>query len=219
MSEATKQFYGTLYRQHGTSCRSLSFSSAATQRVRFAALREVLPDDREGAFSLLDVGCGFGDLYDYLRGDGYTNIQYTGIDIMPEFVRHAAATHPDGQFIAGDFLSIDLPQKRYDYVLSSGALNLVNERFPDHYELVFGMVDRMFQVARRAVAFNLLSLSGKRHFAQDPRFFYCDPKHVLDHCCRRVPDSELDHDYLSYDFAIRSRLEDDPNAIQVDEEG
>src|SRR6056297_2544582 len=110
MSEATKQFYSTLYRQYGTSCRSLSFSSADTQRVRFAVLREVLPDDRDGAFSLLDVGCGFGDLYDYLREDGYNNVQYTGLDIMPEFVRHATATYPDGQFIAGDFLSIDLPQ-------------------------------------------------------------------------------------------------------------
>lgn len=205
MSEATKQFYGNLFQQHGASCRALSFSSADTQRMRFGALRRVLPEERQGGFSLLDVGCGFGDLLGYLREDGYSKVRYTGLDIMPEFIAHATEAHPDATFIAGDFLRLELPEPRYDYVLSSGALNLVNERFPDHYAFVFGMIDRMFEVAGEGVAFNLLSLSGKRDFAHDPRFFYCDPEHILAHCRQKAAASELDHDYLSYDFAIRAR--------------
>jgi SAM-dependent methyltransferase len=207
MSEATKQFYGSLFSQHGASCRSLSFSSTDTQRVRFGALAEVLPEDSGAAFSLLDVGCGFGDLYDYLRERGYTGMRYTGLDIMPEFVAHATSAHPDAVFLAGDFLSLALPELRYDFVLSSGALNLVSERFPDHYEFVFAMVDRMFGAATTGVAFNLLSRDGMRYFPRDPRFFYCDPQHILTHCRRQCPASVLDHDYLSYDFAIRAPLQ------------
>jgi SAM-dependent methyltransferase len=205
MSEATKQFYGTLYAQHGTSCRALSFSSADTQRVRFAALARVLPQDPRDGLSVLDVGCGFGDLYGFLREAGFSGVRYTGIDIMPEFIDHAAAAHPDGEFLAGDFLTLDLPRTRYDYVLSSGALNLVSERAPDHYAFIFAMIDRMFDAAGKGVAFNLLSSRGKRYFPHDPRFFYCDPEHVLGHCRAKEPASELDHDYLSYDFAVRAR--------------
>jgi len=206
MSEATKRFYTSLFQQHGPSCRSLSFSSAGTQQIRFGALIPVLPENRDQAFTLLDVGCGFGDLYGYLREAGYTNVRYTGLDIMPEFVSHAAEAHPDATFVSGDFLSLTLPEPRYDFVLSSGALNLVTEHYPDHYAFVFAMIDRMFDIAGRGVAFNLLSRDGKGHFSHDARFFYSDPKNVLAHCLVRSPASELDHSYLSYDFAIRARL-------------
>lgn len=206
MSEATKSFYTDLFRHHGTSCRALSFASAATQRARFEALLPVLPGDRGTPFSLLDVGCGFGDLYGHLREAGFTQVAYTGIDIMPEFIAHASARFPDAAFVAGDFLTTSAgAAARYDYVLSSGALNLINERYRDHYDFVFAMIEQMYQVSSCGVAFNLLSAAGKRHFAHDPRFFYCDATRVLAHCQRKAPATELDHNYLSYDFAIRSR--------------
>lgn len=206
MSEATKSFYTNLFQHHGTSCRALSFSSVTTQRARFDALLPVLPSDRDRPFSLLDVGCGFGDLYGHLREAGFTRVAYTGIDIMPEFIACASARFPDAAFVVGDFLtSAAGTSARYDYVLSSGALNLLNERYPDHYDFVFAMIEQMYQASARGVAFNLLSAAGKRHFAPDPRFFYCDATRILDHCRRKAPATELDHAYLSYDFAIRSR--------------
>lgn len=205
MSAATKQFYGDLFARHGADCRALSFSSAQTQHTRFAALLPLLPADRDQAFTLLDVGCGFGDLYGYLREAGYVAVEYTGVDLMPEFVDCAAARWPDGRFAAGDFLADGAPAGAYDFVLSSGALNVVTEQHPDHYDFVFGMVGHMYDLARRGVGFNLLSARGQGDFARDERFFFCDPERVLAHCRGLAPDTELDHGYLSYDFAIRSR--------------
>lgn len=208
MSEATKQFYAGLLQRHGTSCRALSFSSVSTQQARFAALLPVLPTTRDTAFSLLDVGCGFADLYGYLLEAGYREVHYTGLDIMPEFTAHAAARYPEATFITGDFLQRGPQGGHYDVVLSSGALNLVNEQYPDHYDFVFAMLEQMYQTATQAVAFNLLSAEGKRHFAHDARFFYCQAERVLAYCRGKAPATELDHGYLSYDFAIRSRLGD-----------
>ncbi|WP_201244059.1 class I SAM-dependent methyltransferase [Halochromatium salexigens] len=175
--------------------------------MRFSALLPVLPPALDAAFSLLDVGCGFADLYGFLLEAGYRNIDYTGIDIMPEFTDHAAARYPEATFVTGDFLRLGPQAGTYDFVLSSGALNLVNEQYPDHYDFVFAMVEQMYQTAAQGVAFNLLSAEGKRHFAHDERFFYCQAERVLEHCRRKAPATELDHGYLSYDFAIRSRWE------------
>lgn len=205
MSEATKQFYTGLLQRHGPSCRALSFASVSTQHARFAALLPVLPTTLDTAFSLLDVGCGFADLYGFLLEAGYRNIAYTGLDIMPEFTAQAAARYPEAVFITGDFLELGSGGGDYDFVLSSGALNLVNEQYPDHYEFVFAMVERMYQSASRGLAFNLLSARGKHHFTRDERFFYCQPERVLAYCQRKAPAAELDHGYLSYDFAIRAR--------------
>ncbi len=207
MSEATKQFYAGLLQRHGTSCRALSFASVSTQHARFAALLPVLPTDRDAAFSLLDVGCGFADLYGFLLEAGYRNVAYTGLDLMPDFTAHAAARYPEAAFVTGDFLKLGPQGGHYDFVLSSGALNLVNERYPDHYDFVFAMVEQMYRTSTQGVAFNLLSAEGQRHFTPDARFFYCEAERVLEHCRRQAPATELDQGYLSYDFTIRSRLE------------
>ena len=44
---------------------------------------------------VLDLGCGPGHLTGYLRSLG---VDATGIDVVPEFIAHAKAAHPDGRF-------------------------------------------------------------------------------------------------------------------------
>ncbi|MBO4206015.1 class I SAM-dependent methyltransferase [Micromonospora echinofusca] len=48
--------------------------------------------------TVLDLGCGPGHITDYLRSSG---VDATGIDLVPEFVAHARATHPDGRYELG----------------------------------------------------------------------------------------------------------------------
>ena len=47
---------------------------------------------------VLDLGCGPGHITDHLRGLG---VDATGIDLVPEFIDHARATHPDGRYELG----------------------------------------------------------------------------------------------------------------------
>lgn len=51
---------------------------------------------RSGA--VLDAGCGPGHLTAHLRSQGVDAI---GIDLVPEFIDHARATHPDGRYVLG----------------------------------------------------------------------------------------------------------------------
>ncbi|MFI7604348.1 class I SAM-dependent methyltransferase [Micromonospora sp. NPDC049366] len=47
---------------------------------------------------VLDLGCGPGHLTGYLRSLG---VDASGIDMVPEFIAHARATHPDGRYQLG----------------------------------------------------------------------------------------------------------------------
>lgn len=47
---------------------------------------------------VLDLGCGPGDLTAHLRSLG---VDARGIDLTPEFIDHARATHPDGTYELG----------------------------------------------------------------------------------------------------------------------
>ena len=45
----------------------------------------------------LEVGCGLGHLYPLLQSK-YGDIDYTGVDIVPELIEHAQETYPCAKF-------------------------------------------------------------------------------------------------------------------------
>lgn len=53
---------------------------------------------------VLDLGCGPGHLTAHLRTLG---VDAAGIDVVPEFVEHARATHPDGDYRLGSLAELD----------------------------------------------------------------------------------------------------------------
>jgi SAM-dependent methyltransferase len=55
---------------------------------------------------VLDLGCGPGQITGHLRSLGVDAI---GIDLVPEFVAHARATHPDGVYHLGSMRALDAP--------------------------------------------------------------------------------------------------------------
>jgi SAM-dependent methyltransferase len=55
---------------------------------------------------VLDLGCGPGHLTAHLRARG---VDAAGVDLVPEFIAHARATYPDGEYHLGsmDDLAVD----------------------------------------------------------------------------------------------------------------
>lgn len=79
----------------------------------FGTVQQVHPDDL--AFigrhlsiqpgKVLDAGCGPGHITAYLRSRG---VDTMGIDLVPGFIAHARATHPDGEYQLGSITSLDV---------------------------------------------------------------------------------------------------------------
>lgn len=56
---------------------------------------------------LLDLGCGPGHWTAYLHSLG---ADVTGVDIVPEFIAHARATHPGPEFKLSSMTELDIPE-------------------------------------------------------------------------------------------------------------
>ena len=56
--------------------------------------------------AVLDVGCGPGHLTAHLRS---LDVDAIGIDLVPEFIDHARATHPDGRYELGSMHCLPVP--------------------------------------------------------------------------------------------------------------
>jgi ubiquinone/menaquinone biosynthesis C-methylase UbiE len=145
-------YYRQCLDRHGTdSAEALSWSSQQAQQIRFQALTQV--GDLAGK-SILDVGSGLGDLYAFLQKT-VGEFDYLGVDLVSDLVSAARAKYPQAQFGNEDIL--DFNDRKFDYVLSSGAMSF---KVPQHFDKYFAMIRKMFSLARLGLAFNMLDRWG-----------------------------------------------------------
>lgn len=64
---------------------------------------------------VLDLGCGPGHITGYLRSLG---VDATGIDMVPEFIAHAKAADPDGNYRLGSMESLDVESRSVAGILA-----------------------------------------------------------------------------------------------------
>ncbi|MCI4668288.1 MAG: class I SAM-dependent methyltransferase [Bacteroidia bacterium] len=171
--------------------RALGWTSQKAQQDRFEALSQIGELNNS---SILDVGCGHGDLNIFLRKK-YPEFNYTGMDHMPEILDVALQKNkgiPDTTFLLANFWQAELP--RADYVLASAALSY---RHSDSNFLP-KMIKKMFLSCQKAFGFTLLSkleYEGsllRTHVAEN----------VFALCKDLTQNVELKQDYREDDFAI-----------------
>lgn len=96
MHSAGRQAYVERYdarlRRLGYSPETLGWGKPGREHVRFAVQADAVIEVR--AESVLDVGCGYADLFDHLRARGWEG-RYHGIDIVPGLLEEAKRRHPE----------------------------------------------------------------------------------------------------------------------------
>ncbi|MEI6896630.1 MAG: class I SAM-dependent methyltransferase [Psychromonas sp.] len=171
-----------------------------SQQERFQALCQ--PLDFTGK-SILDLGCGYGDLKRYL--DQSINQQvslnnkvasYLGIDQQHSFIkaaRHHFKNSANTEFIKADFSNVVLP--KVDIIIASGSLNYRSRQQTYHQKLITAM----YEATRYAVAFNLLD---SRYFTSGKLLVSHDPHEILKFCRSICTNSQLFDHYAKNDFTI-----------------
>ena len=81
---AINTFYASRYKQWGYSPKSLGWDKG-NQQVRFDVLTSQYSFEQK---SILDIGCGFGDLLDTISKKT-SQFDYTGIDLSEDFIKKA----------------------------------------------------------------------------------------------------------------------------------
>ena len=191
--EIVKDFFNKLVEKHGYSPKSLAYSGEKSQKIKFNIVTEVGIEDN---CSVLDVGCGFGDYFNYLKQKGVKNVKYCGIDISNKIVDFAKEKNSLVNVIQGNVLDLSDDEK-YDYVISLG-FNCV--KTGHNWETLTQVLNKMWKLSKKGIAYNATSTFGK---ISSREIYFISPVKVIDYIMNHLTYKVVfRHDYMPHDFTI-----------------
>ena len=186
------RFHKNLTEQYGMgTIGALGWKTAGGQQARFKILTRIADLNN---YSVLDAGCGHGDLREFL-GRLYPAVEYYGVEQIPAILNVAVSRYSHlakTWFFQGDFSASVLPG--VDYLLACGALSYRNS----DSQFVLKMIEKLFSGCRLGFGFNLLS---KTDF-DDGLLAAYNPDHIKAFCLTLTHKVILHKGYFEDDFTI-----------------
>lgn len=194
-------YYSTKLAEHGETPRGVDWNGEESQVLRFAQLSKII--DKPENFTINDLGCGYGALYDYLK-PRYQDFVYEGCDVSADMI-HAA----QGRYVNNPnthFTVTSQPSEMADYGISSGVFNVRLGRGDDVWRAYLeDTLDVLDCTSRLGFAFNCLTSYSDLDKMHE-YLYYADPCALFDLCKRRYSKNvALLHDYGLYEFTILVR--------------
>jgi SAM-dependent methyltransferase len=192
-----KSYFDKRIQEHGASPRGSDWNSETSQNIRFDQLLKVIETP---SFSLLDYGCGYGALADYLELKGF-EADYYGYDILESAIETARKAHLDK---ARRLFFTDKSQLPVcDYTVASGIFNFRGEQsFEEWTDYVLGVLAEFDQLSQHGFASNFLTKYSDAEKMR-PDLYYADPLFLFDFCKQNFSKNvALLHDYRLYDFTL-----------------
>ncbi|MBN2782039.1 MAG: class I SAM-dependent methyltransferase [Campylobacterales bacterium] len=181
-------FYKSSIKKYGTSHRGVHWSSLYNQYIRFETILKMIQKDIKD-ISIADAGCGFGDLYIYMKKYKNTPKHYLGIDSLKCMV-DLSKKRTKQNIIQADICKEELP--KVDYYICSGAMNTLTL-----FE-TYLFIQNCYNSSRYGFIFNILH--GDK---TSDTYNYIDTKHIKQIVKKLdVKNIELDSTYLDNDITV-----------------
>lgn len=185
-----EKFYTASIDRYGTTSRGVHWNSVHSQEKRFEVLLSCLRDEK---FSLVDAGCGFGDLYAYLRRHNVPFTSYKGLDLSPRMVEIAKEA-TGCEIIECNACTDLLPSA--DYYICSGAMNILS-RFDTYM-----FIRNCYEASKKGFVFNLLM--GEDDSLVYNHFYPAELQNLFDELGAEVT---VKKGYLQHDFTVFMKKE------------
>lgn len=193
--------YTKRLKKFGRSTQTLGYQ-IDRQDIRFKALTDpILMFLENDSSAVLDVGCGFADLYDFLINIGWRG-KYFGLDINPELLEVALQNHVGLNFFCEDIASPKIfsmfDEQYFDCTIASG---IFNEKLKEgsNKEHITKALQHMYALSSKTVCSDFMSSYVDY---QQVESFHTDPAWIFNLAKFMSRWVLLRHDYMPYEFAV-----------------
>ncbi len=192
------KYYSEKVKQFGIDSKGVDWNSKESQFLRFEQLCKVIPKNNS-TFSVLDYGCGYGALVEYLNKD-YSNFSYLGFDISAEMITQASKIY------SSSHNSFTINKEKLipcDYVIASGIFNVkLDASIIEWEQYITNTIQELNHLSIKGFAFNILTSYSDKEYMKD-YLYYANPCVYFDFCKKNFSRNvALLHDYDLYEFTI-----------------
>jgi len=191
--------YASNYQELGINSRTLGWKSVEQQKLRFDILTQYLVPQTK--CDVIDYGCGFADLADFLITDKKIDLQnYFGYEIDHSIANQARNTLTPHS-ICGEISETPDIIHECDWSFVSGTFNVrVNNSAKQWERFVKQALKQLFDASRIGLAFNCLSVFNDWYV---PDLYYADPASFLGYFKKTLNGSvSLFHNYPLFEWTM-----------------
>jgi 2-polyprenyl-3-methyl-5-hydroxy-6-metoxy-1,4-benzoquinol methylase len=160
--------------------KTLGWGSKESQQIRFNQFLNIINETD----TILDIGCGHGDLSTYCNN-------YTGIDIREDAISIAKSKYPNKKFITTDINKIN---QNYDWIFASG---IFCHKLDNTYLYIEENLKLIYSKCNIGICVNFLSEYTQN---KNNEMFYSDVSVILKIIEKITKKFIIKTDYLSNDF-------------------
>ena len=187
----------------GATAKGVDYNGEQARQIRFVELVKIINPSKP--FSIIDYGCGYGAMFEYLHEKGW-EFEYYGVDLIEKMVIAGREKYVD--FSNARFTTDESVLPIADYLVAAGIFNIKLESpYSEWQDFICETLPRMNALCFKGFSFNMLTkYSDVDRMAERPDLFYGDPLFFFDFCKRNFSRNvALLHDYGLYDFTILVR--------------
>ena len=187
--------YSKLFNRYSHSQKALGWGEKGKQELRFKVLVDYW--NLKG-MRILDIGAGFGDLYQFLQP--YKIKNYHGFELVRDLAQKGIelyGTNDNFKMSIGNFLEIELVEE-YDIAFISGLFNfkLVNG---NNDEFIRSVITKAFRQCRVGLASNFIT---DRVDYEEELIFNSRPETILEMGLALTRNVLLRCDYFPFEFSL-----------------
>ncbi len=204
IQEELQTYYQQNLENFGPGARGVGWKSEEAQCRRFDQLLKIINDSDD--FTINDLGCGVGHLFQYLDNKKYNVRLYTGYDTLQAMLIPAIETFRSFNNAVFNRIETSKDLRKADYTVASGIFNL-KYSIPEYQWLSYVLETIHFMNVHsvKGFAFNMLTTYSDKEYTKE-HLYYADPVFFFEFCKKNFSRNvALLHDYDEYDFTILVR--------------
>ena len=200
LNKEISNIYNKRFDTFNNTPKGVFWNSKLSQDLRLnIILDKILQNTKGDEFSIADIGCGYGRLYEIIRErklDG--KVQYHGFDINQKLISFCKNNK---NFENTKFSISAFPLNKTDYVVMSGTYNLTPTNNISLWEdYILKNLTSNWKLVQKAMIFNCL-IKEKRKI--EKKLYYTELSWIQKICERNFCDPEvIKHNLLKDDITI-----------------
>lgn len=195
--EKTKNYYKKNNDIYGKGSPLNLWATTERQLKRFEQIIKIIDLNNR---DILDVGCGYGDFYNWLLNQNIIPKSYVGVELLEEHCEIARFNLPKTcSILCGNFLEQQINKSQY--CILSGALNFYDNGW---FDLTHQILDKMWNLSTIGIVFNLRSPYSltENYYKIEAQIQEFSPSYWCSYAHSKTPNYALYHNYVDYDYTI-----------------